>query len=186
LWGEAGYEALAKRTLVALFGVLNYFGNVDDAGAMMSVDEMLLYCSRWLFVSFTFSFLSSPLPWLLQSSHIFGLSNLCIGLYIMIIILALFLLPRISSVTDFRSSYFTFAYSVFSAVTSLVLVLAPHLTQILYAVEKRTSMSYDGRNGKARVHEERELRISQEVRGAIVYRQKTHSHKDMLGDGMKR
>ncbi|CBY14474.1 unnamed protein product [Oikopleura dioica] len=41
---EDGYEFFAKRQLVALFSAPNYCGDFDNAGGMMSVDEMLL-CS---------------------------------------------------------------------------------------------------------------------------------------------
>ena len=41
---EDGYEFFAKRQLVTLFSAPNYCGEFDNAGGMMSVDEMLL-CS---------------------------------------------------------------------------------------------------------------------------------------------
>jgi serine/threonine-protein phosphatase PP1 catalytic subunit len=41
---EEGYEFFAKRQLVTLFSAPNYCGEFDNAGAMMSVDEVLM-CS---------------------------------------------------------------------------------------------------------------------------------------------
>ena len=41
---EDGYEFFSKRQLVTLFSAPNYCGEFDNAGAMMSVDEILL-CS---------------------------------------------------------------------------------------------------------------------------------------------
>ena len=41
---EDGYEFFAKRQLVTLFSAPNYFGEFDNAGGMMSVDETLM-CS---------------------------------------------------------------------------------------------------------------------------------------------
>ncbi|KAF2069253.1 hypothetical protein CYY_009423 [Polysphondylium violaceum] len=41
---EDGYEFFAKRQLVTLFSAPNYFGEFDNAGAMMGVDETLM-CS---------------------------------------------------------------------------------------------------------------------------------------------
>jgi serine/threonine-protein phosphatase PP1 catalytic subunit len=39
-----GYEFSAQRQLVTIFSAPNYFGEFDNAGAMMSVDETLM-CS---------------------------------------------------------------------------------------------------------------------------------------------
>lgn len=39
---EDGYEFLAKTQLVTLFPEPNYFGDFDNAGAMMSVVETLM------------------------------------------------------------------------------------------------------------------------------------------------
>ena len=41
---EDGYEFFANRQLVTLFTAPNYCGEVDNAGALMQVDESLL-CS---------------------------------------------------------------------------------------------------------------------------------------------
>jgi serine/threonine-protein phosphatase PP1 catalytic subunit len=38
---EDGYEFFARRELVAVFSVPNYFGEFDNAGAMMTVDNIL-------------------------------------------------------------------------------------------------------------------------------------------------
>ena len=41
---EDGYEFFAKRQLVTIFSAPNYFGEFDNAGGVMSIDENLM-CS---------------------------------------------------------------------------------------------------------------------------------------------
>ena len=38
---EDGYEFFAKRQLVTIFSAPNYYGEFDNAGAMMSIDDCL-------------------------------------------------------------------------------------------------------------------------------------------------
>jgi hypothetical protein len=43
---EDGYEFFAKRQLVTIFSAPNYCGEFDNAGAMMSVDDTLMWQQR--------------------------------------------------------------------------------------------------------------------------------------------
>merc|ERR1719197_719981 len=40
---EDGYEFFAKRQLITIFSAPNYCGEFDNAGAMMSIDESLMF-----------------------------------------------------------------------------------------------------------------------------------------------